>query len=175
MIPVGMPGLGVRHPDGVLSRFRPDGNSLTWTPSGRVRHPVVYAMRSWTSSNRVRHAGGGRPDRASLQWICNYVLRIVLSLPGGFLTYLGRVICFNEEKCRQRAWNAFDLFVRGLSRGSCSPYTCVCGLLPWDRNFSFTALPVSSENFRYFWILLIISYLVKFFSSLTFKGWRVGG
>jgi hypothetical protein len=48
MITVGTPGLGVRHPDGVLFVFIRMENR-------RIGH----------------HAGGGRPDRASLQWMKN--------------------------------------------------------------------------------------------------------
>jgi hypothetical protein len=49
MITVGTPGLGVRHPHGVLSIFvRMDF---------RERGPI----------RAIRHPGGGRPDRASRQ------------------------------------------------------------------------------------------------------------
>jgi hypothetical protein len=49
MITVGTPGLGVRQPDGVLSFFIRMG--FRW----------IGPILAWT------HAGGGRPDRASLQ------------------------------------------------------------------------------------------------------------
>jgi hypothetical protein len=52
MITVGTPGLGVRQPDGVLSRFRPDG---------------IFVRMEFSSGWKIVRMGN-RPDGKSVAW-----------------------------------------------------------------------------------------------------------